>query len=280
MACASTAGFHHGIEQEHVVGRGEVEARAAGLEAEQEQRCTTDRSWKRFAPRCALAAGSRRRGRRSGAARVEPLAHDREEARELREHERLVARSRAPPRASAGALELGRTRRRAGSSRPGWHAAWRSRSSISSTMKLSRLELRPRLALEQRSRGSASRSSSYSLALRIELARHASARSSRAGRAALAPWCGAARTAARVRAARRRASRSGLAREVGAELWNAARATEHAGVQELEQRPQLAEVVLDRRAAEREAMLGAQQARGLGGAARAFLIACASSSTT
>ena len=37
IACASTAGFHHGIEQEDVVGRRQVQAQAAGLEADQEQ---------------------------------------------------------------------------------------------------------------------------------------------------------------------------------------------------------------------------------------------------
>ena len=40
---------------------------------------------------------------------------------------------------------------------------------------------------------------------------------------------------------------------------------EHAGVEELEEAPQLAQVVLDRRAAEREAMVGLEQAGGLGG---------------
>jgi hypothetical protein len=40
-----------------------------------------------------------------------------------------------------------------------------------------------------------------------------------------------------------------------------ARAAEHAGVQELEQRPQLAEVVLDRRAAQRQAVLALAAAR-------------------
>ena len=39
---------------------------------------------------------------------------------------------------------------------------------------------------------------------------------------------------------------------------------EHAGVQELEERPELAEVVLDRRAAERQAVPAAEQAGGLG----------------
>ena len=42
-----------------------------------------------------------------------------------------------------------------------------------------------------------------------------------------------------------------------------ARRAQHAGVQELDQRPQLAQVVLDRRARQREAMVPAQQARRL-----------------
>ena len=42
-------------------------------------------------------------------------------------------------------------------------------------------------------------------------------------------------------------------------------AAEHAGVQELEERPELAQVVLDRGAGEREAVVGPEQARGLGG---------------
>ena len=51
-------------------------------------------------------------------------------------------------------------------------------------------------------------------------------------------------------------------RSVGAE---GGRRAQHAGVQELEQAPQLAQMVLDRRAAERQAMVAAQQARRLGG---------------
>ena len=51
-------------------------------------------------------------------------------------------------------------------------------------------------------------------------------------------------------------------RSVGAE---GGRRAQHARVQELEQAPQLAQMVLDRRAAERQAMVAAQQARRLGG---------------
>ncbi len=48
-------------------------------------------------------------------------------------------------------------------------------------------------------------------------------------------------------------------------------AAEHPRVEELEERPQLAEVVLDRRPAEREPVLCLEQARGLGGARRLVL---------
>ena len=51
---------------------------------------------------------------------------------------------------------------------------------------------------------------------------------------------------------------------VAAGLEGPARA-EHPGVEELEQAPQLAEVVLDRRAGEGEAVVAMQQAGGLGG---------------
>ena len=56
---------------------------------------------------------------------------------------------------------------------------------------------------------------------------------------------------------------------------------EHAGVQELEQAPELAEVVLDRRAAQRQPVLGrAAAARPWPTRLSAFLIACASSRIT
>ena len=37
MACASTAGFHQGSRQEDVLRGGQVEAQAAGLQADEEQ---------------------------------------------------------------------------------------------------------------------------------------------------------------------------------------------------------------------------------------------------
>src|SRR4029078_11535526 len=49
------------------------------------------------------------------------------------------------------------------------------------------------------------------------------------------------------------------------------RVAEQAGIQEIDEAPQLAKVVLDRRAAEREAMPPAQQTRGLGAGRRGVL---------
>ena len=69
-AWSSTAGFHHGIEQEHVVGRGEVEAGAARLEREQHHR------------RAASDPGTRRP--RAPRSRVLPSSRHERDARLLR----------------------------------------------------------------------------------------------------------------------------------------------------------------------------------------------------
>ena len=64
-------------------------------------------------------------------------------------------------------------------------------------------------------------------------------------------------------------------------LLNDARGAEHAGVEELEQAPELAEVVLDRRAAQRQTMLRRASSRAaFADSVAAFLIACASSRIT
>ena len=55
------------------------------------------------------------------------------------------------------------------------------------------------------------------------------------------------------------------------------RTAEHAGVEKFEQAPQLAQMVLHRRAAHRQAMIGLSKRSRFGRQVPAFLIACASS---
>ena len=57
--------------------------------------------------------------------------------------------------------------------------------------------------------------------------------------------------------------------------------SEHAGIQEFEQTPQFAQVIFDGRAAQRQPMAAAQEARGFRGFCGCeFLMACASSRIT
>ena len=82
------------------------------------------------------------------------------------------------------------------------------------------------------------------------------------------------------RASSRRVSVVRIARQSAASLKTAGGA-QHAGIEELEQAPQLAQVILDRCAAERQPMVArAAAAPPWPIRVAAFLIACASSSTT
>ena len=105
----------------------------------------------------ARGRASGRRGTRRRRPRASSRARTmREEARELREDERLVPFLARPRRAAAGARRAWRSARRARarSSSPGWQAAWRSRSSASRTWIFDRSSPSPSDAAEQRPRGS------------------------------------------------------------------------------------------------------------------------------
>ena len=148
------------------------------------------------------------------------------------------------------------TRRRArGRSGPGWQAAWRSRSRASRTWIFDRPSpSRPTRAEQRRAvvvaqlvvqlaLGRLELAVERLLGLGGEILRHLLLR--------------AAQDEGAERRGRATATASGSAlRAADPSAPKTRRRAEHAGVQELEQAPQLAQVVLDRRAAERQAMVG------------------------
>ena len=164
---------------------------------------------------------------------------------------------------SMSSLALG-SPARVGSIRPGWQAAWRSRRSASRTSIFDRFSSAASLR-EQRA-----------AVVRPELLVELALRGLHVAVEGLLRLLGKVLDDLRLGPAEdERPQRLGQERAVldlerrgarGVPLEDGVGA-EHARVEELEDRPELAQVVLDRRAAHRQAILAAEQAGGLGGLA-------------
>ena len=234
-----------GVEQEDVVGGGQVEAEAAGLEADEEDAAVRVRLEALHARRAVARLAVEVLVDEAG--RVQPRLQEREEARELREDERLVPLLDDLVEARHEDVELGARALRA----PRVDEARVAGGLPQPQERLEHLDLRPREALRAR-RGRAAPRGSGRAARRTAPSARARGRSRASARSS------AGRSFATCSLVRRRmngrdAPREGVAcpprrarRRRGREATRPRRA---ARVQELEEAPQLAEVVLDRRAA-------------------------------
>ena len=142
-AWASTAGFHHGIAQEDVVGGGQVQARAARLQRHQHHRrpvvgleARDDAARGRA---CSVEARERQLGARQR--RLDQV----EQAVHCENTSALCPSAAAVSSASSSASTFDDVCARWPGTSAGWHAAWRRRSSASSALHARRLP-----SLEQR----------------------------------------------------------------------------------------------------------------------------------
>ena len=196
---------------------------------------------------------------------VQAAAHDRQQAGELREDQRLVAFLAAPRAVARAARRAWRWVRRGacGSIRPGWQAAWRSRSSASSTWIFD-------FAMPSRADLAAAANCDNARAVRR---RACAARGSSSQKMVCSVLAGSSRaTCSLVR--RRMNGRSAWAsswrvsslgfRAAPPASLNTLAAPSMPGLRNSNSVHKLAQMILHRRAAERQAMVAAQQAHGLG----------------
>ena len=240
------------VDQEHVVGGGEVEAGAAGLERDQHhRRAVVGLEARRPRRRDRACEPSRRMNGDAGALQVR-LDRDRAARSTARTPAPCGRRRRRPraPRAARSTFDDAGRAAGPGTS-AGWQAAWRSRSSASSAAMHAAAGLRAARRSSLLRRG-AHRVVDAALAL-ARARRAARRRCAAAARARPRASGGAARTAgcARAAAPRRRASPSAIG--LGVALLEVAAAAEQAAVGEVELAPQLVEPVLDRRAGQGDA---------------------------
>ena len=250
------------VEEEDVLGGREVQAEPAGLEADQEQPARRV-VWKRLTARCPVARAHRRGIRRrcpSASSRVCTIARKLVNCEKTRALWPLLDQPRRAAATSASSLALAQPRALA------VDQAGVARRLAQAQQRLEHLDLRSGQALARpRARAAsggsaraARRSSARCVAL--ELAVRSSAR---AWRGSSGATCSLVRRRMNGRSARAsrlaRLAGSGYARHADLVLKPSS-AAQHARVQELEQAPELAEVVLDR--ACRTGPAGARRAAG------------------
>ena len=225
------------VDDDHVVGRGQVQAEAAGLQADQEQVALAAPGRRRRAG-CARPPGCCRRGTGSCMpGSVEPLAQQRQEVGELAEHQRLVAAGHQLVREALELLHLG-----ADQAEFGRHQARVAGGAAQPRQRGQHVELRPgRCAIVRlpsawpRCLEPAARSGFEQGAL-LGAGHDTRGRSrcAAAGRAAPRPWCGAAGRATAAGAAGARAGVVAVALDRRRRsARGTARAAQQAGVEQV-----------------------------------------------